>query len=101
LVLGLRSMVKPLSAVGAAVMRRMDFSRARTAVTGLAPARVHGALRNEPPHAAAAIISALPAATAAAVLELYPAHERTAIIHRMSRPQSPLIPDPEAFVGHA
>lgn len=101
LVLGLRSLVKPLTSVGAALIRRMDVSRVRSTVSGLAPVRVHGALRDEPPHAAAAIISALPAATAAAVLELYPPHERTAIIHRMSRPQSPLVPDPEAFVGHA
>lgn len=101
LLLGLRFVAKPLTSIGAAVVRRMDLSRTGDAVKGLAPAQVRGALRDEPPHAAAAIISALPAATAAAVLDLYPAHERTAIIRRMSRPQSPLIPDPEAFIGHA
>ena len=50
-------------------------------------------LAHEPPHAAAAIISALPAATAAAVLDLYPQHEREAIVKRMARPHSPLIGD--------
>jgi len=59
---------------------------------------VRSALAQEPPHAAAAIISALPAATAAAVLELYPAHERDAIVRRMQRPHSPLIPDAQEVV---
>jgi len=53
----------------------------------------------EPPHAAAAIISALPAATAAAVLELYPAHEREAIVRRMQRANTPLIPDADEILG--
>ena len=50
-------------------------------------------LEQEPPHAAAAIISALPAATATAVLELYPPHEREAIVSRMQRRHSPLLDD--------
>jgi flagellar motor switch protein FliG len=66
---------------------------------GYAPARVRGALAHEPPHAAAAIISALPAATAAAVLELYPQHEREALVRRMQRAPSPLIPDAHEVLG--
>lgn len=90
--------------VGALVQRIVERDAiARTAanVAGLAPSRVHGALAQEPPHAAAAIISALPAATAAAVLELYPAHEREAIVRRMGRVHSPLVPDAESVVRHA
>lgn len=97
----LRCALQPLGAIAGAFVRRMDRTRLRQEVSGLGPAQVRGALRDEPAHAAAAIISALPAATAAAVLDLYPAHERSAIIRRMSRPQSPLIPEPEAFVGRA
>jgi flagellar motor switch protein FliG len=62
---------------------------------------VRGALANEPPHAAAAIISALPAATAAAVLDMYPEHERAAIVRRMQRPASPLLSDAESFIANA
>jgi flagellar biosynthesis/type III secretory pathway M-ring protein FliF/YscJ len=74
---------------------------ARTAqrVAGYAPSRVHGALSQEPPHAAAAIISALPTATAAAVLELYPPHERRAIVERMQRERTPFIPTAEEILG--
>jgi flagellar M-ring protein FliF len=71
---------------------------ATKAVSGLAPARVRSALCDEPPHAAAAIISALPAATAAAVLDLYPQHEREAIVQRMQRPQSTLVGDPQEYL---
>jgi flagellar biosynthesis/type III secretory pathway M-ring protein FliF/YscJ len=70
------------------------------AISGrLAPAQVRGALAHEPPHAAAAIISALPAATAAAVLDLYPPHERAAIVKRMQRPASPLLADAETLIA--
>jgi len=79
-------------------IERTSVREASRAVSGLAPARVRTALVDEPPHAAAAIISALPAATAAAVLELYPQHEREAIIRRMQRPQSPLLGDPQEYV---
>ncbi len=78
---------------------RSSIARMSTRVAGIAPAQVRGALANEPPHAAAAIISALPAATAAAVLELYPAHEREAIVRRMQRAHSPLVPDASEIIG--
>ena len=55
-------------------------------------------LEQEPPHAAAAIISALPAATATAVLELYPPHEREAIVNRMQRRHSPLLSNPDELL---
>ncbi len=71
---------------------RFDIERTSKTVAGYSPARVRGVLMNEPPHAAAAIISALPTATAAAVLELYPAQEREAIVKRMQRAASPLVP---------
>jgi len=76
----------------------LDASSRRAAVrdvAGIAPSRVHGALAGEPPHIAAAIISALPTATAAAVLELYPAEERTAIVRRLARRDVALLPRPE------
>ena len=73
-------------------LEREAIAQTSRTVAGYAPARVRGALANEPPHAAAAIISALPAATAAAVLELYPPHEREAIVKRMQRVVGPVIP---------
>lgn len=78
---------------------RSAIAQMSTRVAGVAPAQVRGALINEPPHAAAAVISALPAATAAAVLELYPPHEREAIVRRMQRAHSSLIPDISEIVG--
>jgi len=69
--------------------------RATREVTGIPPLRVRGALADEPPHIAAAIISALPAATAAAVLELYPLEERSAIVRRLSQERSPFVASPE------
>lgn len=82
-------------------LRLSSSARTASQVQGLPPSRVRASLADEPPHTAAAIISALPAATAAAVLELYPEHERSAIVRRMSRASSPLIGDPEAFIGRA
>jgi flagellar biosynthesis/type III secretory pathway M-ring protein FliF/YscJ len=67
-------------------------------VAGIPPVRVRGALAGEPPHIAAAIISALPAATATAVLELYPPEERAAIVARLARAASPLVPDAEELL---
>lgn len=81
---------------------RASLARASRDVSGYTPARVHSALAHEPPHAAAAIISALPAATAAAVLELYPTHERDEIVRRMQRRHSPLVPGAdEVMAQHA
>ena len=78
---------------------RLAVSRATRTVAGYSPSRVRGALAHEPPHAAAAIISALPAATAAAVLELYPQHEREAIVRRMQRPMPSVMPSVEEVLG--
>lgn len=79
---------------------RTSIERTSRTVAGFAPAQVRGALAHEPPHAAAAIISALPTATAAAVLELYPPHEREAIVRRMQRPHTSLIPNAEEILGY-
>lgn len=76
-------------------------ARASHAVQGIAPAKVRGVLAHEPPHTAAAIISALPTATAAAVLDMYPEHERSAIVRRMQRPTSPLLSDAEELIVRA
>jgi len=76
-------------------LERAQVRQAARDVTGIPPLRVRGALADEPPHIAAAIISALPAATAAAVLELYPAEERSAIVRRLSHERSPFVPAPE------
>lgn len=97
-VLIVRLLLPSLSSLAASWLERASVRDASNAVSGLAPSRVRTALVHEPPHAAAAIISALPAATAAAVLELYPQHEREAIVRRMQRPQNPLLGDPEEYV---
>ncbi len=93
-----RVSMPPLAALLQTIVERASVNRTSKAVAGFAPARVRSALAHEPPHAAAAIISALPAATAAAVLDLYPAHEREAIVKRMQRPHSPLLPDAEELL---
>jgi flagellar motor switch protein FliG len=94
-----RAALPHLTALVRAAVEREAIVRTTQHVAGYAPARVHTALAGEPPHAAAAIISALPAATAAAVLELYPQHEREAIVTRMQRAHSPLIPSAEEVLG--
>ena len=92
-VLSARLAVPPLAALAQSVVERAAVDRASKAAADFAPARVRTMLEMEPPHSAAAIISALPAATATAVLELYPPHEREAIVRRMQRSQSPLLDD--------
>jgi flagellar M-ring protein FliF len=91
----------PVGTFVRALAERAAIAKATADVSGIAPANVRGALMNEPPHAAAAIISALPAATAAAVLDMYPEHERAAIVRRMQRPASPLLSDAESFIARA
>ncbi|MBV9439691.1 MAG: hypothetical protein JOZ24_06845, partial [Candidatus Eremiobacteraeota bacterium] len=86
------------------VVRLADAAAARRAVRdagGLPPARVRTALVGEPPHVAAAIISALPTATAAAVLELYPPEERRAIVRRLGDARTTLVPAPEELLRGA
>ncbi len=99
-VLLLAKMAAPgiVALVRAATDRAAIAGTTRT-IAGYAPAQVRGALAHEPPHAAAAIISALPAATAAAVLELYPAHEREAIVRRMQRAHGAIVPDISEVIG--
>ncbi len=98
IVLCVRVGAAPTARVLEAFAGRAALGRATAAVTGYAPAHVRGALRNEPPHTAAAIISALPAATATAVLEMYPPDERAAIVRRMSRAAAPVVPDCETVL---
>lgn len=88
----------PLARAIEMTSRRVLLARASRDALELAPARVRGALRDEPPHAAAAIISALPTATASAVLELYPPEERAAIVRRMQREAAPIVPDGGTFL---
>ncbi|MGC1380674.1 MAG: flagellar M-ring protein FliF C-terminal domain-containing protein [Candidatus Baltobacteraceae bacterium] len=93
LVLAARLAVPPALALLQSLIERVAVERASKAAVGFAPARVRSMLAQEPAHAAAAIISALPAATATAVLELYPPHEREAIVRRMQRQHAPLLDD--------
>ena len=95
---GFRFAAKPVGAVVEAVVQRIAIARTTRNVAAFAPAHVRGALQDEPPHTAAAIISALPAATATAVLDMYPPEERAAIVRRMSRPSTPVIPDYESVL---
>jgi hypothetical protein len=95
-----RLAAKPFATACEALSARLSLQRAARAVVTFAPAQVRGALQNEPPHTAAAIISALPAATATAVLDLYPAEERAAIVRRMSRASAPVIPDYQTIARH-
>ncbi|MBV8530878.1 MAG: hypothetical protein JO104_06140 [Candidatus Eremiobacteraeota bacterium] len=88
----------PIGLLARSLVDRAAVDRASKTAAGFAPARVRSMLAAEPPHAAAAIISALPAATATAVLDLYPPHEREAIVHRMQRRQSPLLQDAEEIL---
>ncbi|HEY9180017.1 MAG TPA: flagellar M-ring protein FliF C-terminal domain-containing protein, partial [Candidatus Baltobacteraceae bacterium] len=92
---------RPVASLVRSIGERASIASTTKAVHGIAPASVRGALANEPSHAAAAIISALPAATAAAVLDMYPEHERAAIIRRMQRPASPLLAGAESFIANA
>jgi flagellar M-ring protein FliF len=94
-----RIAIPPLAGILRKALARATTTRVSRSVTGHSPAQVRGALLNEPPHAAAAIISALPAATAAAVLELYPPHERDAIVRRMQRAHSPFVPNAEEVMA--
>jgi hypothetical protein len=89
---------RPAYALATKVAESSAVRIATRDVAGIPPVRVRGALAGEPPHIAAAIISALPAATATAVLELYPVDERAAIVRRLARAASPLVPDTEELL---
>ncbi len=94
-----RVALPPIAALVRELAERALLARTSKAAEGVAPGRVHSMLEREPPHAAAAIISALPAATATAVLELYPPHEREAIVSRMQRRHSPLLEDAQELLS--
>jgi flagellar M-ring protein FliF len=98
LVVAARCGATPAFALVTTLVERAAVRRTTRDVAALAPAHVRGALANEPPHTAAAIISALPAATATAVLELYPPEERAAIVRRMARAAAPAVPDYESVL---
>ena len=98
IVITLAIVAKPAFAIIAHALDRASLKDVRTSAAGVAPVHVRGALTGEPPHTAAAVISALPTATAAAVLELYPPEERAAIVRRLSRPASPLLPSYEELL---
>lgn len=93
-----RLAIPPLAALLQSLCDRAALERSSKAAAGFAPARVRSMLEQEPPHAAAAIISALPAATATAVLELYPPQEREAIVRRMQRAHTPLLDDAQELL---
>lgn len=96
--LGLRIGAPPFARVCDALVARISVIRTTRAVAAFAPSHVRGALLGEPPHTAAAIISALPTATATAVLEMYSPEERAAIVRRMSRTAAPVVPDYETVL---
>jgi flagellar M-ring protein FliF len=89
---------RPATRAWVTLIRALEVRRTSRAVAGFAPSQVRGALRDEPPHTVAAIISALPAATATAVLEMYPPGERAQIVSRMARAVAPVVPDYEAVL---
>ena len=100
LVVCTRLALPPLASLIRGLAERAALARVSETAAGFAPGRVRSMLESEPPHAAAAIISALPAATATAVLELYPPHEREAIVSRMQRRHSPLLEDARELLRH-
>jgi flagellar biosynthesis/type III secretory pathway M-ring protein FliF/YscJ len=89
---------RPVYALAVRTVEAAGMRDAARGATGLPPARVRGALAGEPPHVAAAVISALPAATATAVLELYPPEERAQIVRRLARAAVDLVPHPEELL---
>jgi flagellar biosynthesis/type III secretory pathway M-ring protein FliF/YscJ len=89
---------RPAYALARRAVEAAGMRDAARGATGLPPARVRGALAGEPPHVAAAVISALPAATATAVLELYPPEERAQIVRRLARAAVDLVPHPEELL---
>jgi flagellar M-ring protein FliF len=90
---------RPIAAVAARAIESASLRGAARDVAAIPPERVRGALEGEPPHVAAALISALPAATAAAVLELYAPDERAGIVRRLARANPSLLPRPEELIG--
>jgi len=90
---------RPLIAVATRAVETASLRGVVRDVATIAPERVRGKLDGEPPHVAAAVISALPAATAAAVLELYEPDERAGIVRRLARANPSLLPRPEELIS--
>ncbi len=96
LLLALRLSLRPVLAM--IESRSARAALRRPAEMTLAPAQIYAALEGEPPHTVAAVIGALPTATAAAVLELYSGNERAAIVQRMNRALAPAARGLEALL---
>lgn len=96
--MALRWSAAPALAAIESLTSRAAIRRTAAAVAGFAPAQVRGALIGEPPHTAAAVIGALPTATATAVLDLYPAEERAAIVRRLTRAPAPIVSDAQTLL---
>jgi len=92
---------RPAAQACATALRGLALRRAveRTPPASAEAQRLRAALDVEPPHAAAAVISALPASTAIAVLDLYPAEERERIVRRMATARADAIPSLETILG--
>ncbi len=97
LLFALRALRAPMRWAARIALRALRRRPGAREIGGYAPMQLRGALRDEPPHAAAAMMSALPASTVAAVLELYPPEERAAILRNMARTRSPLVPSADEF----
>ncbi|HUY10936.1 MAG TPA: flagellar M-ring protein FliF C-terminal domain-containing protein [Candidatus Dormibacteraeota bacterium] len=97
LLLVARMLARPLRSFALLLLQALRSPTRSREFVGLLPAQLRGALGDEPAHAAAAVISALPAATIAAVLELYPPEERAAILRNMARTRSPLVPNAKEY----
>jgi flagellar M-ring protein FliF len=87
MLLALRLSLRPVLATVEALLTRAALRRPPEA--SLAPGQIFAALRGEPAHTVAAVVSALPTATAAAVLEMYSGDERAAIVQRLQRSLAP------------
>jgi flagellar M-ring protein FliF len=90
---------RPVAAVATRAIESAALRAAARDVAVIPPENVRGVLEGEPPHVAAALISALPAATAAAVLELYSPDERAGIVRRLAHAKPSLLPRPEELIG--
>ncbi len=90
---------RPIAAAAGRAIEAASLRVAARDVAAIPPERVRVALEGEPPHVAAALISGLPAATAAAVLELYAPDERAGIVRRLAHANASLLPRPEELLG--
>jgi flagellar M-ring protein FliF len=101
ILMGLAVITKPFFSMMIANAERAQVRQRQAEFADFEPARVKAALAGEPPHAAAAILAALPASTTARVLEMYDPERREAIARRLARPLSPIVRDVGAQAGGA